>query len=110
MNDVGYDPGVGADLYIVNGDFAEWAYADAGVPAYVVELTIGYGFEFPDDEDLVQTVFEDNLDFALSLGESALDPAHPVVPELAGHARTGHLPYAGDRLLWSGPDHRGAGP
>jgi len=80
INDVGYDPGVGADLYIVNGDFTEWAYAEAGVPAYVIELTIGYGFEFPDDEDLVQTVFEDNLEFALSLGESALDPAHPVSP------------------------------
>jgi hypothetical protein len=80
INDVGYDPGVGADLYITNGDFDDWAYSDARVPTYVVELTIGYGFEFPDDEDLVQTVFEDNLEFALSLGESALDPAHPVSP------------------------------
>jgi hypothetical protein len=80
INDVGYNPGVGADLYVTNGDFEDWAYTEARVPTYVVELTLGYGFEFPDDEALVQTVFEDNLEFALSLAESALDPAHPVSP------------------------------
>ncbi len=78
--DIGYDPGVGADLYITNGEFADWAYEKAGVPGYTVELTDGYAFEFPDDEGMVQTVFEDNLEFALSLAESARDPAHPVSP------------------------------
>jgi hypothetical protein len=78
--DIGYDPGVGADLYITNGDFTDWCYDVAGIPAYTVELTDEYGFEFPDDEGMVQTVFEDNLEFALSVVESATDPAHPVSP------------------------------
>ncbi|MDH3236812.1 MAG: M14 family metallopeptidase, partial [Alphaproteobacteria bacterium] len=77
---IGYDPGVGADLYITNGEYSDWAYEGAGVPGYTVELTDTYGFEFPDDEAMVQTVFEDNLEFALSLAESAHDPANPVSP------------------------------
>jgi hypothetical protein len=93
----GYDPGVGADLYITNGEYSDWAYEKAGVPSYTVELTPGedeangfYGFEFPDDEAQVQQVFEDNLDFALSLVESAEDPAHPdssvgITPEDVVH-------------------------
>jgi hypothetical protein len=86
LTGTGYDPGVGADLYITNGEFTDWAYDSLGIPAYTTELTSGvdgadlYGFEFPDDENMVQTVFEDNLEFALSLAESALDPAHPVSP------------------------------
>ncbi len=85
--DTGYDPGVGADLYTTNGEFTDWAYDMAGVPAQTIELTYGYdaqenyyGFEFPDDEALVQQVFEDNLPFALAYAESAADPAHPVSP------------------------------
>lgn len=87
---MGYDPGVGADLYTTNGDFTDWTYGAAGIPSYTVELTYGYhdpadessyyGFEFPDDEAMVQKVFEDNLEFALSLVESAKDPAHPKSP------------------------------
>ena len=85
--DQGYDPGVGADLYITNGDFTDWTYGEAGIPSYTVELTLGqdaggnfYGFQFPDDETMVQTVFEDNLEFALCLMESAVDPARPKSP------------------------------
>ncbi len=88
--DRGYDPGVGADLYTTNGDYTDWAYAVAGVPSHTVELTYGYldpeddssfyGFEFPDDEAMVQTVFEDNLEFALAVMESGADPIHPVSP------------------------------
>jgi hypothetical protein len=88
--EVGYDPGVGADLYTTNGDFTDWTYGEAGIPSYTVELTYGYadpedestyyGFEFPDDEVMVQQVFEDNLEFALSLIESAQDPANPKSP------------------------------
>ena len=75
---IGYKPSVGADLYIANGEFTDWCYDVAGILAYTVELTDGYGFEFPDDEEMVQTVFEDNLKFALSVAESTADPAHPV--------------------------------
>lgn len=85
--DAGYDPGLSADLYTANGDFVDWCYNNARIPAYTVELTFGedadgnyYGFEFPDDEEMVQTVFEDNLEFALCCGESAAHPAHPVSP------------------------------
>lgn len=87
---IGYDPGVGADLYTTNGDFTDWTYDTAGIPSYTVEMTYGYhdpedestyyGFEFPDDEVMVQKVFEDNLEFALSLVESAKDPANPKSP------------------------------
>jgi len=83
----GYDPGVGADLYITNGDFTDWCYDVAGIPAHTVEFTYGYdaddsyyGFEFPDDEAMVQTVFQDNLEFMLAVAESAADPGHPVSP------------------------------
>ncbi|MBW2441978.1 MAG: immune inhibitor A [Deltaproteobacteria bacterium] len=77
---VGYDPGVGADLYTTNGDFTDWAYYALGIPAQTVEFTTGYDFRFPDDEAMVQTVFEDSLNFALCVAESAVDPAHPVSP------------------------------
>ena len=76
----GYNPGVGADLYITNGEFTDWTYDELGIPAYTVELTDGYDFRFPDDEGMVQQVFLDNLEFALSMADSALDPAHPVSP------------------------------
>jgi hypothetical protein len=76
----GYDPGVGAELYTTNGDFNDWSYGKLGIPSYTVELTDEYDFTFPDDEGMLQTVFEDNLEFALSMAESALDPAHPVSP------------------------------
>ena len=77
---VGYDPGVGADLYITNGDFTDWTYGELGIPSHTVEFTTGYDFRFPDDEEMVQTVFEDSLEFALAVAESAKDPGHPVSP------------------------------
>jgi len=83
----GYDPGVGADLYTTNGEFTDYTYGHLDIPSYTVELTAGqdadgnfYGFEFPDDEKMVQTVFEDNLEFAISLAESAKHPNKPVSP------------------------------
>jgi murein tripeptide amidase MpaA len=83
----GYNPGVGADLYTTNGELADWCYEKNKIPAYTVELTLGedadknvYGFEFPDNEEMLQTVFKDNLEFALCLAESANHPATPVSP------------------------------
>ena len=95
INDVGYDPGVSADLYITNGDFTEWGYNVAGIPSYTIELTDGYAFEFPDDEKMVQTVFEDNLEFALSVAESAKDPANPVSPVGMEAKNLYHTPITG---------------
>lgn len=77
LNGVGYDPGVGADLYITNGDFTDWSYYNADVPSYTVEFTDGYDFRFPDDDAMVQTVFEDSLEFVLSVAESARHPSRP---------------------------------
>ncbi|MEJ2600687.1 MAG: M14 family zinc carboxypeptidase [Anaerolineales bacterium] len=96
----GYDPGVSADLYTTNGEFTDWAYGELGIPAYTVELTDGYDFRFPDDEDMVQTVFEDNLEFALSMAESAIDPAHPVSPVGITAQDAYHVPVT----LSLGPD------
>jgi len=90
--DAGYDPGVGADLYTMNGEFTDWCYYTLGIPAYIVELTNGDDFRFPDDEGKVQTVFEDNLEFALSIAESAVDPAHPVSPVGIATADVYHTP------------------
>ncbi|MCP4748456.1 MAG: zinc carboxypeptidase [Desulfobacteraceae bacterium] len=108
--DQGYDPGVSADLYISNGDFTDWTYGQAGIPSYTVELTSGedaegnhYGFEFPDDEDLLQTVFEDNLEFALCLAESAKTPLNPVSPVGIGVEKIYHEPltssYGREQLI-----------
>ncbi|MGH2682125.1 MAG: M14 family zinc carboxypeptidase [Actinomycetota bacterium] len=75
----GYDPGVGADLYITNGEFTDWAHGVRGVLAWTPELeSHGQGFVFPDDEELVQEEFERNLDFALNVARSAHDPDDPV--------------------------------
>ena len=109
--DQGYDPGVGADLYTTNGDFVDWSYTTAGVPGFTVELTLGqdaegndiYGFEFPDDETLVDTVFQDNLEFALSLAENASDPAHPRSPVGIEVQNAYHEPlttsYGGNQMI-----------
>ncbi|MGH2653412.1 MAG: M14 family zinc carboxypeptidase [Actinomycetota bacterium] len=75
----GYNPGVGADLYTTNGEFTDWAHGEAGVLAWTPELeSHGQGFEFPDDEALVQAEFERNLEFALNVGRSAGDPDDPA--------------------------------
>ncbi len=80
-----FNPGVGADLYTTNGEFTDWAHGEAGVLAWTPELSQGcepdpdcdFGFEFPDDEALVQAEFERNLDFAVNVAKSATDPEDP---------------------------------
>ncbi|MGB3734388.1 MAG: M14 family zinc carboxypeptidase [Ilumatobacter sp.] len=95
----GYDPDISAELYTTNGETTEHAHTEYGTLAYTPELdtcdsaeTIfdddEFGdtyceddgrsvFEFPDDEELVQAVFEKNIDFAVSVAASAADPANP---------------------------------
>ncbi|HEX6207403.1 MAG TPA: M14 family zinc carboxypeptidase [Actinomycetota bacterium] len=76
-----FDPGVGADLYTTNGEFTDWAHGERDVLAWTPELSEGCpgcGFVFPDDEALVQEEFERNLEFALNVARSALDPDDPA--------------------------------
>jgi len=103
----GYAAGPAWTLYPTNGDYADWAYRQAGTMAFTVELTQGccdaqggdYGFEFPDDEAMLAQVFHDNLPFALALLTSAGDPAHATGP-----AAPGAMPAAGFEAVW--PDVR----
>jgi hypothetical protein len=77
----GYNPGVGADLYTTNGEYTDWAHGEEGTLAWTPELSEGCedcGFEFPDDEALIQAEFERNLPFALNVARSAEDPDDPV--------------------------------
>ncbi len=75
-----YHPGPGWNLYATNGEYTDWAYRTHGTIAFTTELTSGccvqglyYGFEFPDDSVLVESVFRDNLPFARSLIEASGD-------------------------------------
>ena len=75
----GFDPGVGADLYITNGTTDDYSYAKTGALSWTVELNEGCdgcGFVFPDDESLVQGEYEKNLPFALDLAKSAANPGN----------------------------------
>ena len=78
-----YTPGPGWLLYPTNGDYDNWAYHEFRTLAFTPELTAGcciggahYGFEFPDDNALLERVFRDNLPFALAAIEAAGDPVH----------------------------------
>jgi hypothetical protein len=90
----GYDPDLSAELYTVNGDITDDALHVDGTQAYTVELTPGFGppvggtdgshpnlmpggFAFQDSEADVETVFRENLQFALDLARSAPDPDDP---------------------------------
>ncbi len=77
----GFDPGVGGDLYITNGETTDYAHAVNGTLAWTPELEEGCdgcGFVFPDDEALIQAEFDKNLPFALDVANSAPNPANPV--------------------------------
>lgn len=91
----GYDPDISAELYTTNGDTDTHMTEKYGVFGFTPEMATceaasdsvgddeweaedcGSGFEFPDDEDLVQAEFEKNIPFALSVASSADDPANP---------------------------------
>jgi hypothetical protein len=64
-------------LYPTNGEYTDFASVAHGALSFTPELSSGmegatfYGFEFPDDESRLRTLFEDNLPFALDAIEAA---------------------------------------
>ena len=105
----GFDPGVGADLYITNGTTDDYSYAKTGALSWTVELNEGCdgcGFVFPDDEALVQGEYEKNLQFALDLARSAANPNQPV-SHLGNTVKPFYLDMGKDgKFLPDGPDPR----
>ena len=93
----GYDPDISAELYTTNGDTDTHLTAAFGTLGFTPEMTTcevasdsvpddeweaedcQSGFNFPDDEELVQAEFEKNIPFALSVAQSAADPDDPGV-------------------------------
>ena len=94
----GYDPDISAELYTTNGDtdsHAQEAYGTLGFTPEMGDVRVRIrrsdpddeweaedcesGFNFPDDEALIQAEFEKNIPFALAVAESALGPERPRV-------------------------------
>jgi Zinc carboxypeptidase/Immune inhibitor A peptidase M6 len=91
----GYDPDISAELYTTNGDTDTHMTELYGTLGFTPEMSTceaasdsvpddeweaadcGSGFEFPDDEGLVQAEFAKNIPFALSVAKSADDPDDP---------------------------------
>jgi hypothetical protein len=94
----GYDPDISAELYTTNGDLDTHMQEEYGTLGFTPEMStcevaadsvpdddwdaaedcVAFGFDFPDDEALIQAEFEKNIPFALAVAESALDPDDPV--------------------------------
>jgi hypothetical protein len=92
----GYDPDLSAELYTTNGETDTHASLKYGTLAFTPEMTTCQtasasnpndqwlpedcvsGFNFPDDEALIQAEFAKNIPFALSVAKSANDPDDPV--------------------------------
>ncbi len=92
----GYDPDISAELYTTNGDtdshmteryrtlgftpeMSTCQAASNSVPDDEwVAASCGSGFQFPDDEELVEAEFRKNVPFALAVAKSADDPDDPV--------------------------------
>ncbi len=92
----GYDPDISAELYTTNGDTDTHLTAAYKTLGFTPEMSTceaasdsvpddewlaedcQSGFNFPDDEGLIQAEFEKNIPFALSVAESAGDPDDPV--------------------------------
>jgi murein tripeptide amidase MpaA len=77
-----FDPDLGAELYITNGDTLDTAYNQKGILAYTPEGTEAKdlsvsAFEYADDEGQLNTEWVKHRDFVLDLAESADDPANP---------------------------------
>ncbi|HET9422668.1 MAG TPA: M14 family zinc carboxypeptidase [Nocardioides sp.] len=92
----GYDPDISAELYTTNGDTDTHATVEYGTLGFTPEMTTCEtvsdsipddewesedcvsGFNFPDDEELIQAEFAKNVPFALSVARSTHDPDDPV--------------------------------
>ena len=92
----GYDPDISAELYTTNGDTDSHMQEAYGTLGFTPEMSTcevvsdrnpedeweaedcESGFDFPDDEALIQEEFEKNIPFALAVAESADDPDDPV--------------------------------
>ena len=77
-----FDPDLGAELYITNGDTLDTAYNERGILAYTPEGTPAKdpavsGFEYEDSEGAIQAEFQRHREFVVDLAESAADPANP---------------------------------
>ena len=78
-----FDPDLSSELYITNGDTLDDGYRTQGILGFTPEgsqpQTPGVsGFEFEDDEELVEAEFRRHLLFSLDLAESAADPGNPT--------------------------------
>lgn len=92
----GYDPDTSAELYTTNGDLDSHMQEAYGTLGFTPEMTTcesasdsipddewlaedcESGFNFPDDEELIEAEFQKNIPFALAVAESALDPDDPI--------------------------------
>jgi hypothetical protein len=92
----GYDPDISAELYTTNGDTDTHAQVRYGTLGFTPEMSTcqtvsainpddrwkpedcASVFTFPDDEGLIAAEVAKNLPFALSVAQSAKDPANPV--------------------------------
>jgi zinc carboxypeptidase/immune inhibitor InhA-like protein len=77
-----FDPDLGAELYITNGDTLDTAYNTYGILAYTPEGTNAHnpnvtGFEYEDDEASIEKEWQRHKAFTIDLAESADDPANP---------------------------------
>lgn len=78
-----FDPDLGAELYITNGETTDTAYSRNGILSYTPEGTPAKdlsvsGFEYEDQEGAIEAEFNRHLPFTLDLAESAGDPEKPV--------------------------------
>ncbi|MHC5700440.1 M14 family metallopeptidase [Streptomyces tirandamycinicus] len=94
----GYHPQVSSELYITNGEANGHAANVNGTMMFTPEMTTCQtvsaadpndqwrpedcrsGFNFPDDERLIQAEFAKNVEFALSVAETAAHPDQPSSP------------------------------
>ena len=99
-----YAPSTAWMLYPTNGEYTDWASSTFGAVSITPELSSGYGpagyygFEFPDDDALLQQLYTDNLPFALDAIEMARDPAAYSSPSTGLRAERLVLESATTRL------------